>query len=332
MTDQGANGGADREREWYEHAQAAGFVFLALDQPMAKHNPPGGWAKPGAKVRGKYPAADVALTMRGDGEGRPNLAVGSENGTNTIIVDADDGEAVKRVDAFLERAGVVTLSQTTPRGVGYLFTLPAGVRLEKLDESMVGGLGLLGTRPAGFYQVGPGSVVGAGCYGPKKAPPDDSGGPWAYRPRDVVPAAVMPDSLIEATRTARAMGRGEGPRTEHGPDGYRDRRPSSGAGTRGQALGCRTVGLGIETLRHLVTDQGGGRNDSVYRVACSLIWHGAMTEDNRAEVEARLIEVQGELRAGEKRDVRREVPEQFRHAFAFVADQRGRITGAIAGT
>ena len=90
-----------------------------------------------------------------------------------------------------------------------------------------------------------------------------------------------------------------------------------------QALGCGTVEIGIAKLRHLANDRGEGRNDSVYRVACSLIWHGALTESNRAEVESQLIAVQGELRAGESRDVTREVPEQIDHAFAFIAGQGG---------
>ena len=318
---------AETLREWYGHAQAAGFVFLRLSEPMAKGPPPTGWPVPG-KVWGKdTDAARVVAFRAGDGT-KPNLAVGVETGGRGIILDADDGSAVASVAELLDVAGVRTLSQTTPRGVAWFFTLPDGVELPKLNESMVSGVGLLGTRPAGHYQVGPGSVVDGGAYGPKKPPPDDSGGPWFYRPRDVVPVAVMPDSLIEAIRSARAKARGEAPR-DTGQEG----RARNGAAPMDwdardyfppdETLGCRTVEIGIATLRHLVNDQRAGRNESLYRVVCSLIWHGALTEANRAEVEAQLIAVQGELRAGEKRDVTREVPEQIDHAFAFIASQGG---------
>lgn len=89
--------------------------------------------------------------------------------------------------------------------------------------------------------------------------------------------------------------------------------------------------IGIAVLRHLVQGEGAGRNDSVYRVACSLIWHGALTEANRGVVEARLVEVQRELRAGERRDVTKEVPEQVRHAFAFIASEGGPGRGSDHG-
>lgn len=153
----------EQERDWYLQAQAGGYVFLELSEPMAKHNPPSGWTGRGAKVRGKYADAGTALTMRGDGADRKNLAVGSESGTRCIILDADDEAAVAAVTAMLDQAGTVTLSEATPRGVAWFFTLPAGVELPKLNESMVSGLGLLGTRVAGQYQLGPGSAVDAKC-------------------------------------------------------------------------------------------------------------------------------------------------------------------------
>ena len=342
----------ERDRQWYEHAQAAGFVILLLSRPFAKGDPPKGWTARGSKVWGKYPADFAAFAVglrnvpsrdRGTGEPLPprNLAIGTERGGRGIIVDADDDTAVAAVTALLDDAGVVTLSETTPRGVAWLFTLPEGVDLPKLNETMVGGLGLLGTRPAGHYQVGPGSVVGVEAYGPNKPPPDESGGPWEYRCRDVAPVAVMPAKLVEAIRGARAQSRGEAEfrdalaaaRAAMGDPGRPlIHRPGVKRPRRGRrALDCRTVGIGVEVLRDLVRGEGGGRNDSVYRVACSLVWHGALTAANRGDVEAQLIDVQRELRAGESRDVTREVPEQIDHAFEFIARQGGPGRGSDTG-
>ena len=164
------------EREWYLLAEAAGeaagFVFLRLPT-MREFPPPGGkddppmWTEPDSERAGKYRMAAAALAWRDEAgregsEAPRNLAVGVEKGKRGVIVDANDASAVAAVTRLLDDAGVVTLSMKTPRGVAWLFTLPDGGDLPKLNETMVGGLGLLGTRPAGHYQVAPGSMVDAG--------------------------------------------------------------------------------------------------------------------------------------------------------------------------
>ena len=350
-----AGAAADRLREWYEHAESADFVFLRIPGG-SKATHATGWTGYAVAVRGKVVTATAAMKLLGAGhnvgvgiEKAGTEADGSPAGGRGIILDADDDDAIAAVDARLKAAGVVTLSANTPRGVAWYFTLPDGVTLPKLNESMVSGLGLLGTRPAGHYQVGPGSQVGPGAYGQNKTPPDESGGPWFYTVRDVEPVAELPTSLGDAIVQARAKAEGEslplqaapakakaaaaGPSPKGGQSGDESPR-TGGEGKAGggpeprrrsgrRALGCRSVDLGIATLRHLVQAEGRGRNDSLYRVACSLVWHRALKTDNRAEVEARLIPVQAELRSGESRPVHVEVPEQVGKALAFIARQGG---------
>ena len=154
----------ERDRQWYEHAQSAGFVFLELSEPLGKGNPPGGWTAPGAKVAGKFASAAAALAWRDEpareGEGPPrNLAVGTENGGRGIVVDADDRIAVGHVSKLLRDVGFVTLSESTPRGVAWFFTLPAGVELAKLNETMVG---TLGANPDDYHFIDP--SAGSGCF------------------------------------------------------------------------------------------------------------------------------------------------------------------------
>ena len=304
------------ERDWFKHAEAAGFVFLYIPG-MEKGTHVTGWTTPGARAKGKFPSADAALIWRDGGDVPGNLGVGSESGSRLRILDAADDRARDFVTGILEAEGVTTLSMDTPRGRAWLFRLPKGEDIPPLKEGE-GEAGGLGVRAAGQYQVAPGSMVGPGAYGPNKPPPDDSGGPWHYRARDVVPVAVMPMALVQALRDVRAAPAKPQAAGTAGPQTRRE-----GAGSGRQALGCRTLDLGVATLRDLVLNQGSGRNDAVYRVACSLIWHRALTRDNYREVEAALIDEQQALRAGEKRDVSREVPEQIDHAFAFIANQGG---------
>lgn len=313
------------ERTWFKHAEAAGFVFLEIPRGV-KSTHVSGWTASGSKVTGKFAAADAALDWRGPG--RCNLGVGSESGSRLRIVDADDDKARDVVTSILEAEGVTTLSLNTPRGHAWLFRLPDGADIPPLKEheGAAYGIGKLGIRAAGQYQVAPGSVVEIGAYSQPdeagkpsyKPPPDDSGGPWQYSIRDVAPVAVMPAKLVDALNAVR------GDRGEPGkqaPPGGGARTGGHSRGAR-QALGCRTVEIGVAVLRDLVL-KGSGRNDALYRVACSLIWHRALTRENHREVEAELIGVQRDLRAGESRDVTKEVPEQIDHAFRFIAEQGG---------
>ena len=321
------------ERQWFKHAEEAGFVFLGIPRGE-KATGVSGWTKPGAKVKGKFPSAGAALDFRGDG--RCNLGVGTEQGSLGRILDADDDVARDLVEGHLHDAGVTTLSMDTPRGRAWLFTLPTGTDLPPLKEHQgtAGGIGALGVRTAGQYQVAPGSMVEAGAYSnPEEAgeagykpPPDDSGGPWHYRARDVAPVATMPEALIQAIVEARAKATVTNPGTDGEPRGQAGAKPRGRAG-----LGCRTVEIGIAVLRDLVRNEGSGRNDAVYRVACSMVWHRALTRENHHEVEAELIDVQRDLRAGESRDVTKEVPEQIDHAFKFIAEQGGPGVSATGG-
>ena len=241
------------ELQWFKHAEAAGFVFLEIPHGE-KGTHVSGWTAPGATVTGKFPSADAALQWR-DGR-RCNLGVGSESGSRLRILDADDDVARDVVTSILEADGVTTLSMDTPRGRAWLFVLGDGADIPPLKEheGAAYGIGSLGVRAAGQYQVAPGSVVGVDVYGEGKPPPDDSGGPWRYRARDVAPVATMPAKLVDALNHVRAD-RGEP--GKQAPGGV-PRTEGRARGAR-QALGCRTVELGTAVLRDLVLNHGSGR-------------------------------------------------------------------------
>ena len=308
---------------WYRHAEDAGFVFLGIARGT-KAVSIKSWQLPGANEQaGKYCDADGALQYR-ERTGF-NLGVGIERGGRGYILDADDGVAVRTVEGWLQRAGQRTLSAVTPRGRAYFFTLPGDGPPAVIKENMFLGFGGLGTRIPGQYQVGPGSQVDAGAYGPNKPPPDASGGPWKYTVLDVCPVIELPAHALDRIRTARAR---RDRQAAKGPSGPAGSPPSREAGSeRLERLGpevsperlyCTSVRKATRQLVRLVRETGRGRNDSLYAVACSLVWHRVLKPRNAEAVAQRLVPVQAKLRAGESRDVEYEVREQIRHALGWV--------------
>ena len=185
----------DELLQWYEAAQRAGFTLIPITDEKDKGRPLTGWNKPGAKTLS--PSLAVKRIKAG-----LNVGVGPNNAAKHLVVMDQDSQIA--IDRHQAEGPPVTLSIKTPRGVAHLYSLPDGAELPNLTEGMGerAGIGELGLRLAGKYQVGPGSVVDERAYKAKKSGPPPGKSPWRYEVGDLAEVEEMPQGVIDYIKAA----------------------------------------------------------------------------------------------------------------------------------